>query len=116
MQTLGERLKNLRNSKKLTMDKLAEVLNEKYDSKINKGMISKWENNLSEPSLDNAKVIANFFGKSLDYIIGVEDSTNDNTQNELLTVAAHHDGVDWTEEELKELEDFKKYVLSKRQH
>lgn len=30
------------------------------------------------------------------------------------TIAAHHDEVDWTSEELEEIENFKKYVLSKR--
>ena len=30
------------------------------------------------------------------------------------TIAAHHDGEDWTEEELDEIETFKKFVLSKR--
>ena len=30
------------------------------------------------------------------------------------TIAAHHDDVDWTDEELEEIENFKKYVLSKR--
>jgi len=30
------------------------------------------------------------------------------------TIAAHHDDYDFTEEELDEIEEFKKYVLSKR--
>lgn len=30
------------------------------------------------------------------------------------TIAAHHDGEEWTEEELAEIEEFKKYVKSKR--
>lgn len=30
------------------------------------------------------------------------------------TIAAHHDAEDWTEEELAEIEEFKKYVRSKR--
>lgn len=30
------------------------------------------------------------------------------------TIAAHHDGEDWTEDELNEIEEFKKYVKSKR--
>lgn len=30
------------------------------------------------------------------------------------TIAAHHDAEDWTEEELLEIENFKKYVKSKR--
>lgn len=30
------------------------------------------------------------------------------------TIAAHHDGEEWTSEELDEIEEFKKYVKSKR--
>ena len=30
------------------------------------------------------------------------------------TIAAHHDNENWTEEELREIEEFKKFVLSKR--
>ncbi len=30
------------------------------------------------------------------------------------TIAAHHDNEDWTKEELEEIENFKKYVKSKR--
>lgn len=105
MESLSERLKYLRKSKKLTMEQLTDKLNEKYNSKINKSMISKWENGIGEPSLDSARILANFFETTLDYMLGIEP----------LTVAAHHDGEDWTEEELQELEDFKRYVLSKRQ-
>lgn len=32
------------------------------------------------------------------------------------TIAAHHDGEDWTEEELEEIERFKEFVRSKRQN
>ena len=31
------------------------------------------------------------------------------------TIAAHHDGEDWSEEELDEIEEFKKYIRSKRE-
>lgn len=34
--------------------------------------------------------------------------------NEIDTIAAHKDKIDWTEDELKDIEDFKKYILSKR--
>lgn len=35
-------------------------------------------------------------------------------KDDISTLAAHKDEIDWTEEELKDIEDFKKYVLSKR--
>ncbi len=34
--------------------------------------------------------------------------------DEIRTIAAHHEGENWTEDELQEIEDFKKYILSKR--
>lgn len=34
--------------------------------------------------------------------------------NEINTIAAHKDGIDWTDEELEDIENFKKFVLSKR--
>lgn len=34
--------------------------------------------------------------------------------NDIQTIAAHHDGGDWTEEELAEIERFKEFVRSKR--
>lgn len=35
-------------------------------------------------------------------------------EDELDTIAAHKDGEDWTEEELQAIEDFKQFVLSRR--
>ena len=36
------------------------------------------------------------------------------TENSIHTIAAHHDNEDWTDEELNEIDEFKKFVLSKR--
>lgn len=38
----------------------------------------------------------------------------DSSDEDVETIAAHHEGEDWTEEELKEIEEFKKYIRSKR--
>lgn len=111
MSSLGEKLKSLRKNKKLTMEQLADSLNKIYNTKINKGMISKWENNLGEPSLDNIRTLASFYTVSLDYLLDINVEEKEN-----LVIAAHHDGEDWTQEELDELESFKLYVLSKRKN
>ena len=57
--------------------------------------------------------ICHVLGVTADYFSS-EDVYND-IKPTIHTIAAHHDGEDWTEEELAEIEDFKKYVLSKRQ-
>lgn len=65
--SLGERLSFLRKRENLSQDKLAEEINRKYGAKLNKGMISKWENDKEIPQMTNMKIIANFFGTGADF-------------------------------------------------
>jgi transcriptional regulator with XRE-family HTH domain len=44
------------------------------------------------------------------------DNLEKNTDTEIHTLAAHKDGIEWTEEELEDIENFKEYVLSKRKN
>lgn len=76
MNNLGDRLYSLRKSNSLTQEAFAAALNGRYDLKINKSMVSKWENNIDTPSLNSAKYIAIFFDVSLDYLLGVSDDKN----------------------------------------
>ena len=69
--TLGSRLKLERLKKNLTQEQLAAALSDS-DAKINKSMISKWENNRDEPSLENLRRIAQYFQLSADYFTGTE--------------------------------------------
>lgn len=62
----------------------------------------------SDPKFETVKAIC----KALDISLAALDDYK--TQQEVHTIAAHHDGEDWTEEELDEIETFKKFVLSKR--
>lgn len=66
---IGQKLKFLRKSKKLTLDEMARQLNEKYPNtfNFNKGRLSKWENGKDEPRLSSIVIIADFFGVSVDY-------------------------------------------------
>lgn len=73
VNNFGDRLHSLRKSKSLTQEAFASSLNERYDLKINKSMVSKWENNIDTPSLNSAKYISIFFDVSLDYLLGVSD-------------------------------------------
>lgn len=77
MTNLGDRLHSLRKSKSLTQEAFASSLNERYDLKINKSMVSKWENNIDTPSLNSVKYMAIFFDVSLDYLLGVSDRNQD---------------------------------------
>lgn len=41
-------------------------------------------------------------------------ASSDRSDEDIQTLAAHHDGEDWTEEELAEIERFKEFLRSKR--
>lgn len=79
---LGERIKALRLERNLSIDLLVWDMNKKYGLTISKGTISRWENNLTEPSLNLARAYADYFNVSLDYLIGL---TNDRTPVRMLT-------------------------------
>lgn len=67
MQTLGDRLKNLRKEKKYTLEQVAKKLN---TTKIS---ISRYENNLREPKGETISQFAKLFNVSTDYLLGHTD-------------------------------------------
>lgn len=69
----GERLKALRIDKGLSMDMLVYDINEKFNIELNKGLVSRWENGINEPSLRYAAYLAQYYDVSLDYLIGLTD-------------------------------------------
>lgn len=74
MESFGERLKKLRKSRGLSQDELCDELNKRFNTSINKSMISKWENDKEEPRMDYARKLVNYFNTSLDYLLGLKES------------------------------------------
>lgn len=60
-------LKELRETKKLSQQKLASIIN------VSQQSIYKYENNLAEPDFKTLMDLADFFDTSVDYIIGNTD-------------------------------------------
>lgn len=73
-RSLGEVLKELRINRRLSQEELAENLNQKFGSSVNKGMISKWENGLGEPRLETVRNLSVFYDIPLDELLGIEPS------------------------------------------
>ncbi|HHW5248646.1 TPA: XRE family transcriptional regulator [Staphylococcus aureus] len=101
---IGKGLKMLRNSNNLTMEELANDLNEKYPEsmKLTKGKISKWENEKEEPRLSTAKILAEYFDvmindlyddnhkeESTKSITAIYDQLTPYRQKNVLTYAKH---------------------------
>jgi repressor (phage associated) len=71
---IGNKIRELRKKHNLTLDELANNLNNRYPDTMNfnKGKISKWENDKEEPRLSSVRVLADYFDVPLDYFNGNE--------------------------------------------
>lgn len=60
MTDIGKRIKELRNERDLTIEMVVADMNRKFnfDPPYHKSMISRWENQKSEPTLENAKYLS----------------------------------------------------------
>lgn len=68
-KTIGNIIRELRCSRNLTQEQLAENLN------ITAQAVSKWENNIGMPDISQVVPIAHFFGVSTDVLFGVSTDT-----------------------------------------
>lgn len=69
MEIFATRLKELRADKKISLDRLGNIIG------VSDTAIMKWEQNRSEPTAFNIVQVAKFFEVSADYLLGLEDET-----------------------------------------
>ena len=74
LENLGKRLKELRNSRSLTLDMVVYDCERQYNVEFSKGNLSRWENGINYPSLYYAAYLAKYYGVSVDYLIGNTDT------------------------------------------
>ena len=67
MEEFAKILKTLREEKDLTQAQLAEKLN--FNSRT---VIANWESGKRMPDIENLKILAKFFGVTIDYLVGLE--------------------------------------------
>lgn len=60
------KLSELRNEKGLTQREIAKIFN------VSQGTYNNWENGKTQPSIEQLVAIADFFGVSIDYLVGRE--------------------------------------------
>lgn len=99
-----DRLRNLRNEKDLTQQDLADFLG------ITRPAYTAYESGRRQPDNETLSKLADFFGVSVDYLLG-----RTNIRTPIETIAAHHDGEEWTEEELEDIEKFKEFIRMRRE-
>jgi len=69
MEIFAQRLKDLRTSKNLSLDRLGKIIG------VSDTAILKWEQNKSDPTAQNIVQIAKFFEISADYLLGLEEES-----------------------------------------
>ncbi len=68
---LGEKIYNLRRSKRLSQEDFSEILN------TSRQAVSKWERNEAKPDIDKLIIIAKLFNVSIDYLLSYEIKYSD---------------------------------------
>ncbi|SJZ38382.1 helix-turn-helix domain-containing protein [Garciella nitratireducens] len=100
----GDRLKALRNEKNMTQSELAKLLN------VSPSTIGMYEQGRRDPDTKTLAFLAEYFDVTTDYLLGRTDIRTPEPE----TIAAHHEGDEFTEEELEEIEKFKEFVRMRR--
>lgn len=101
------RLKRLRTERKMTQEQLGEKIN------VTKVSISGYENGNRTPDMETTQKIADFFGVSVDYLLGRTDDPS--TGIEKLKEAwmnSRSNYPDWATS--RDLRDLKKYIEQKK--
>ena len=103
-ESMGLRIKGLREEKKMSQSTLAELVGYK-----DKTAIAKVES--GKVDLPQSKISA--FAKALNTTTSYLFADNDEIE-EPQTIAAHFDGDEYTEEEINKINEFAKFVKSQR--
>ena len=91
MRTTGTILKELRLNKKITLEQLAAEMNEKFNIRLTRSMISKWETNKGVPVYGHLKNLALYYNVSTDYLLDFNQEDRElscdlETDNKNLTI------------------------------
>lgn len=81
----GDKLKQIRKKENIKQEELGKFLN------VGSTTISNWENNVSQPSIEQIIKIANYFNVSTDYLMGIKD--DDKPKIEKLRQALREAGI-----------------------
>ena len=101
---IGERLYDLRKDAGLSQEQLAAIIN------VNKHSISSYERERSEPSDDIKIQLAQYFGVSVDYLIGLSDDPAPKQRGACLTMRLPKS---FPTAALPELKSFVEYLMFK---
>ena len=75
MPTFGERFKELRLNKKMKQEELINDFNKRFHYNFTKSAVSQYENDKRIPEIQALNDFAEYFGVSVDYLLGRNDNS-----------------------------------------
>lgn len=107
--TIGERIAQLRKSRSMSQFQLAKTLN------IATSTLGMYETNKRKPNMEMLEKLADFFGVSIDYLLGRETSNKSDTDlDRAIDNAMSFDGKPVTEHDRKMMKQlWKAYMAGK---
>jgi transcriptional regulator with XRE-family HTH domain len=105
--SLGNRLKSLRNIKGLSQRQLAKILN------VAPSTLAMYELDKREPDYETLKKIADFFEVTTDFLLGRSNDPNLFNRDKIAEGNSNYKVQDLPEEAKKTLEEFIDYIHSK---
>lgn len=96
---VGDNIKKIRTDRGMTQSYIADKLN------VSDKTISSWEKNRTEPNMAYVEMLADVFSCRKSEIIG---------EAAVHTLAAHFEGIDFTDEEKQKIIDFAEFIRSQR--
>ncbi|XTR36682.1 helix-turn-helix domain-containing protein [Paraclostridium tenue] len=116
-EEFGKRFKQLRTETKLNQQEFVDLFNNKYNFNFTRQAISLYENGKRIPEIDALTSFAEYFGVSVDYLLG---RTNERTINKekakldpsVKTIAAHRlgDVEDLDDDAIEKINEYIEFI------
>ena len=73
---IGNKIRELRKSKNISLDIFCEDINRKYGTSFNKSTVCRWENGTQSPTINNFLLLSKYYNVDVYYLSGLkEDNT-----------------------------------------
>ena len=104
LSAFPSRLKALRERDNLSQEQLASKLHELFNFKVDKTLISKWENGVYKPNGSAITALVNLFKVTPRYILGKDEQPRSNSERWIVSTLGEVFAI-WVQEEEADLLD-----------
>ena len=113
----GNKVRDLRQEKGFSIREFVEDINKKFNVKISKSMVCRWETNLNLPDVDNLILLAKYYNVDIYYLCGLKkddihltEVLNENGKPNHFKKMLKEININLDELRLKDLEKIKKMI------